>query len=123
MDSILTSVKKKLGIEEEYEHFDDGDIIDHINSAFFSLNQLGVGPDKPFAIDDDSYVWTDFVPEGEAEAVKSYVALYVKLLFDPPSSSHLVENINQKIRELEFRLLVDAEKDKLYPADMGGVYM
>ncbi len=123
MDSILTSVKKKLGIMEDYEHFDDGDIIDHINTAFFILNQLGVGPDEPFTIEDDTAEWSDFKEDGNLEAVRSYVAYQVKLLFDPPSSSHLVENINQKIRELEFRLLVEAEKDKLPEADMSGVYV
>lgn len=123
MDSILTSVKKKLGIMEDYEHFDDGDIIDHINTAFFILNQLGVGPDEPFTIEDDTAEWSDFKEDGSLEAVRSYVAYQVKLSFDPPSSSHLVENINQKIRELEFRLLVEAERDKLPEADMSGVYV
>ena len=45
MDSILTSIKKLLGIAEEYEHFDP-DIVMYINSAFSVLTQLGVGLKK-----------------------------------------------------------------------------
>ena len=62
MDSILTSIKKLLGIAEDYTHFDD-DIIIHINSAFSSLNQLGVGPSCGFHIEDDSETWNDFFGE------------------------------------------------------------
>ena len=42
MDSILTSIKKLLGITEEYENFDH-DIIMHISSGFMIFNQLEVG--------------------------------------------------------------------------------
>ena len=52
MDSILTSIKKMLGITDEYTQF-DADIIMHINSVFMILNQLGVGPDECFTIEDD----------------------------------------------------------------------
>ena len=62
MDSILTSVKKMLGIAEEYDHF-DADLIMHINSVLTILGQLGVGPDEGFFIEDDGAEWTDFVPD------------------------------------------------------------
>ena len=126
MDSILESVKKKLGIQPEYTHFDDGDIIDHINTAFFTLNQLGVGPDKPFAITDKKDRWDDFIDDiddGQMEAVKSYIAIQVRILFDPPSSSYVLEELKEKAKEYEFRLSVEAEKDKLYEYDMGGIYV
>ena len=42
-ESILTSIKKLLGITEDYEQFDT-DIIIHINSVFMILTQIGVGP-------------------------------------------------------------------------------
>ena len=108
-DSILTSIKKLLGITEEYEHFDQ-DIIIHINSVFMILNQLGVGPSNGFSITDKTTVWSDFISEGaNLESVKSYIYLKVRLLFDPPTTSAVMESMNRMISELEFRLNVSAE--------------
>ena len=104
-DSILTSIKKLLGITEEYEHFDQ-DIIIHINSVFMILNQLGVGPSNGFSITDKTAVWSDFISEGaNLESVKSYIYLKVRLLFDPPTTSAVMESMNRMICELEFRLI------------------
>ena len=109
MDSILISIKKLLGITEEYTHFDQ-DIIIHINSVLFTLNQLGVGPTKPFTIKGETEIWDDFIVEEDSlEAVKSYVYLKVRILFDPPSSSVLMESINRQINEFEWRLNVAVE--------------
>lgn len=109
MESILTSIKKLLGIDEEYEHF-DSDIIMHINSVFMILNQLGVGPTEGFSIKDKTTTWEDFVTDlTKVEAIKSYVYLKVKLLFDPPLSSSVMESINRTISELEWRINVAAE--------------
>lgn len=110
MDSILTSIKKLLGITEEYEHF-DADIIMHINTVFMILNQLGVGPANGFSIKDKSAVWSDYISDEEnLEAVKTYMHLKVKLLFDPPSSSVVMECTNRMISELEWRLNISADK-------------
>ena len=109
MDSILTSIKKLLGITEEYENFDQ-DIIMHINSAFMILNQLGVGPKSGFSINDKSSTWYEFIPErSNLEAVKTYVHLKVKLMFDPPLSSTVIEAIKSQINELEWRLNVSVD--------------
>lgn len=109
MDSILTSIKKLLGITEEYENFDQ-DIIMHINSAFMILNQLGVGPKSGFSINDKSSTWDEFIPESSnLEAVKTYVHLKVKLMFDPPLSSTVIEAIKSQINELEWRLNVSVD--------------
>lgn len=109
MESILTSIKKLLGIDEEYEHF-DSDIIMHINSVFMILNQLGVGPTEGFSIKDKTTTWEDFVTDlTKVEAIKSYVYLKVKLLFDPPLSSSVMESINRTISELEWRINVASE--------------
>ena len=109
MESILTSIKQLLGIKEEYEYFDD-QIIMHINSVFFILNQLGVGPSEGFSIEDKFATWNDFLPdEQNLEAVKSYIHLKVKLLFDPPMSTAVTESINRLISELEFRLNAETE--------------
>ena len=112
MESILTSIKKLLGITEEYVHF-DADIIMHINSVFMILTQIGVGPSEGFSITGDNETWNDFIPEGQTlEAAKSYVYLKVKLLFDPNMSSAVLESTNSLIRELEWRLNVAAESNQ-----------
>ena len=111
MDSILNSIKKLLGITEDYKHFDP-DIIIHINSVFFTLNQLGVGPEDPFIIEDESATWDEFSPDGDVEAVKSYVGLKVKLLFDPPTHGSLMSAIQEQIKEYEWRLNVQVDPGK-----------
>ncbi len=106
MDSILTSIKKLLGISEDYTQFDD-DIIIHINAVFLNLTQLGVGPEEGFFIEDDAAEWSEFVDienNAQLQAIKSYVYLKVKLLFDPPLSSSVIESTNRMIAELEWRL-------------------
>lgn len=106
MDSILKSVKKMLGMTEEYTVFDP-DIVIHINSVFFILSQMGVGPKEGFSIEDETAKWEDFIPCGASlEAVKTYVYLKVRLMFDPPQSSVLTESINRQISEIEWRLNV-----------------
>lgn len=104
MESILTSIKKMLGIAEEYEHFDP-DIIMHINSVFMVLNQLGVGPEKCFFIEDKLSTWADFLDDPtDLQMVKTYIGLKVRLIFDPPASSVVMEAMKQMINECEFRL-------------------
>lgn len=111
MDSILTSIKKLLGVTASYEHFDQ-DIIMHINSVLMILTQLGVGPPEGFTIEDDSSLWTDFLPdETNLEAVRSYVFMKVKLMFDPPTSGIVTESYNRMIAEFEWRLNVNAESN------------
>lgn len=104
MESILTSIKKLLGPTEDYTHFDP-DIITHINSVLMILTQLGVGPPDGFFIKDDTAVWSDFVPDGKIEMVKSYVYMKVKLVFDPPAAS-MAAVMEQQIKEYEWRLNV-----------------
>lgn len=110
-ESILTSIKKMLGITEEYEQF-DLDIKIHINTVFMILNQLGIGKDN-FYITDSSFTWSDFISENyNLESVKTYVYLKVKLLFDPPASSAAVESIKEQVAELEWRISVAREEVK-----------
>lgn len=109
MESILTSIKKLLGISEEYTHFDQ-DIIMHINSVFMILTQLGVGPSDGFFIEDNTLYWEDYISEpAELQAVKTYMYMKVRLLFDPPASSAVMEAMNRSISEFEWRLNVAAE--------------
>lgn len=110
-ESILTSVKKMLGIAKEYEHF-DSDLIMHINSVLMILSQLGIGPVEGFLIEDETASWSDFIPEGKnLELVKSYMFLKVRLLFDPPLSSSVLEAMNRMINEFEWRLQNGAEEE------------
>ena len=103
---ILTSIKKMLGVAEDYTEFDE-DIITHINSVFLNLTQLGVGPEEGFMIEDDTAVWEDFIDDSiQLQAVKTYMYLKVKLLFDPPLSSSVTESFTRMIAELEWRLNV-----------------
>ena len=109
MDSILTSVKKIIGISEEDESFDT-DLIMHINSVLMILNQLGVGPEDGFSITDKSAVWTDVIGDNKLiEATKTFVGLKVRLIFDPPTSSAVLDSINKTISELEWRINVMVE--------------
>ena len=112
MESILTSIKKLLGIAEEYTHFDN-DIIMHINSVFTTLTQLGVGPSEGFYIEDDSTYWTDFIEDmTKIQAIKTYIYLKVKLVFDPGSiGSSTLAAYERQIQELEWRLNLIAESE------------
>lgn len=107
MESILNSIKKMLGIGEDYDHFDP-DIIMHINSVFMTLNQLGVGPAEGFAIEDDTTIWTDYIPDAtKLQAVKSYMYLQVKILFDSASlGAATLAAYERQIQQYEFRLNV-----------------
>ena len=107
--SILDSIKKMLGIDASYTIFDQ-DIIMHINTVFMILNQLGVGPSEGFSIENNKKIWKDYLNDDtKLESVKSYIYLKVKLLFDPPLSTAVIEAIKQQINELEWRLNVEAE--------------
>lgn len=110
MESILTSIKKLLGITEEYTHF-DADIVMHINSVFMTLTQLGVGPAEGFFIEDASTTWDEFIEDPKTfQAVKSYMFLKVKLLFDSQTMpSAVITSYNEMIREYESRLNIAAE--------------
>jgi hypothetical protein len=109
--SILTGTKKILGLAEDYTAFDH-DVITHINTAFSTLTQLGVGPAEGFMIEDDTAVWTDFIIDDDLQynSVKTYVYLRVRMLFDPPGTSFVITALNEQIKELEWRLNIHREE-------------
>jgi hypothetical protein len=114
-DSILLSTKKILGIAADYTVFDE-DIILHINSVFSTLHQLGLGPVTGFVIFGPDETWDLFLDnDPRYNAVKSYMYLRVRLLFDPPTTSYLINSMDQQRQELEWRLNVVREGD-IYPA-------
>ncbi len=103
-DSILVSTKKILGLAEEYTPF-DLDILTHINAAFSTLSQIGVGPIGGFSLQDGTAVWADVgLPSDQLNLVRSYIFLKVRMLFDPPGTSFLLESMNKQISEFEWRL-------------------
>ena len=114
MDSILTSIKKMLGITEEYTQF-DMDLIININSVFTILHQMGVGPGTPYHITDKTNTWDEFLgDEGKIELVKTYIYLKCKLMFDPPTVGAVMESYNRQISEYEWRLNVACDPDDTF---------
>lgn len=114
--SILTGTKKILGLAEDYTAFDH-DVITHINTAFSTLAQLGVGPPEGFMIEDETAEWIDFIDDTDLQynSVKSYIYLRVRLLFDPPTTSYLIAAFNDQIKELEWRLNTHREETEWTP--------
>lgn len=112
MESILTSIKKLLGIDAEYTQF-DVDIIIHINTVLMALTQMGVGPEEGFAITDEYATWEEFIGDKPyLNSVKSYMYLRVRSLFDPPLSSAALDSMNKLAAEFEWRLQVAVENNK-----------
>jgi hypothetical protein len=104
--SILDSTKKVLGLDGGYDAFDQ-DVIMHINTVFADLNQLGIGPVLGYAIEGSEEEWTSFIgDDANLNAVKSYVYLRVRLLFDPPGTSYLIDAMKEQIAKMEWRLSV-----------------
>ena len=107
--SILVNTKKILGLNADYTSF-DLDILTHINAAFSTLHQLGIGPSDGFSVEDDTTEWNDFLANGPIlNTVKSYIYLKVRMLFDPPSTSFAIESMKQQIEEFENRLVLANE--------------
>lgn len=108
-DSILQSVKKIIGYPEEYTDFDK-DLIMFINTEFGVLYQHGVGTDSPFMITGDSETWGDFIGDDDRLIfVETIVSLKAKILFDPPQSSFVLENLKETVKELEWRAYITEE--------------
>jgi hypothetical protein len=108
--SILRSTKKILGLGPTDASF-DLDVITHINAVFFNLSQLGVGPSQGFMIEDESANWEDFIADDNSllNAVKTYVYLCVRLVFDPPTTSYQISAAKEQVAELAWRMNVHRE--------------
>ena len=109
MASILLDVKHKIGPSEEYDYF-DRDILDAINSAFGTLTQLGVGPKEGFSIEDATTTWDEYTTDvTELNLIRDYIYKKVRVIFDPPSSSFVLNSLQDQIAELEWRLNVQVD--------------
>lgn len=113
MDSILTTIKLMIGVGAECAHFDK-QLIVHINRALMRLNQLGVGPAKIVKITSELETWSTLLGDDvdEIEAVKDYVYNEVKMKFDPPTSSFVLEAMKEDSNKLEWCLNVQAEMNE-----------
>ena len=111
-DSILKTVRKLIGGEENGEEF-DLDLVIGINTFLQTLHQLGVGPtDKPFSISGDSETWADFFKDDDVfEMAKQYIVLRTRLVFDPPTNSFMQNALKEEVREMEWRLREAKELD------------
>lgn len=113
LNSILNSIKGLLGIMPDDKSF-DLEIILHINSVFSILRQLGVGSENGFRITDEDDQWSDFLSdEIRLAAVKDYMFMKVKIIFDPPASSALLESYKELIKEFEWRAYIEADTMKM----------
>lgn len=108
-DSILHDVKQMVGQEWDDTSY-DLDIMTHINSVFFTLSQIGVGPADGFSITDATTKWDAYLGTNKnLNAVKSYIYIRVRLLFDPPTNSFLVTNLQEQANQMEWRLQVEMD--------------
>lgn len=108
--SILNTVKKYCGLSDDYDAFDQ-DILVLINGAILELSQNGIGPDSGFTVSNVAAAWDDFVGDfSNPGAVASYVSLKVKMLFDPPTSSFVLDAYKKQLDELIWRLNLEADK-------------
>ena len=110
--SILTSVKKLVGVDANYDHFDDEITMD-INAALLTLYQLGAGLNSvPLFIEDDTTEWSDLFSENELmSGVKQFIVLKCRMRFDPPATSFTAKSFEEQIQELEWRILAQVEKE------------
>lgn len=105
-DSILMTMRKLVCGDPYADHFDT-DLLVHINACFSILNQLGVGPETGFVVTDETQSWSNYIADNHVlNMVKTYITLKVRVIFDPPMTSSILEAMNKEISQLEWRLNV-----------------
>lgn len=105
-ESILRSIQLKLGVGENNTPFDES-LLTEINTALSKLNQIGIGPEEGFIITSEDDTWEDFMGnDPRIHMAKTYVSHCVRLAFDPPSSSTMIDAFERQIREIEWRLTI-----------------
>ena len=121
-DSIFNSVKKVVGLLGDDGSFDE-DILLHTNSVIGTLRQLGLSIPADFYVRDDVQTWRDLLGEfRDLDLVKSYMAMKVRLMFDPPSSSFGLKSMEEMVKEYEWRINVLTDQpysDPILPSPEG----
>ena len=108
-ESILDSIKHMLGITQENTVFDD-QVALHINTVLANLVSMGVGPqENGYQITSSANTWDEFLGEKPLliQNVKSYVYIKVKLLFDPPQNSAMIQAFESQAKEIEYRVYTE----------------
>ena len=109
--SILTDIKKLIGLDSEDTSFDT-DLIININSAIDVLRQIGVKMDSDFCVEDNTATWGDLIPEGYTlNQIKTYLWMKVRKWFDPPQNGTAMDALNTSIADLEWRISVAVDPD------------
>jgi hypothetical protein len=104
-----------LSIDDNESSF-DGEIIPHINATFSTLYQIGVGTAVP--ISDTDSKWSDLLlPDEQLNLVKTLMQMKVKLAFDPPGTSYLLDTVKELVREQEYRIQTFVECKKTWPPE------
>ena len=105
-ESILKTIKQLIGCPDDFEQF-DSDLIVHINSAFATLTQLGVGPKEGYRITGVDNVWNEFEDDPQKlSLIKDYVYIKTRLLFDPPTTGSLMDSLKEELKEMKWRLYI-----------------
>lgn len=115
-DSILTSIKEKVGIKSEEITAFDSELIMDINMALNNLTRVGVGPEKGYRIEDADNTWDEFISDDDPrlESAKEYVALQTRLIFDAQSMSNaMIEIYKEKSNEILYTLSITVDPDPL----------
>ena len=113
-ESILGSIKKLLGLDGDYDAFDQ-DVAIHINSALASLTQLGIGPANGFMITGSQETWQQLMQDNDPQTlqnVKTFVYINVKKVFDPPGASNHLTALDDVLKETTWRISVRREEAK-----------
>jgi hypothetical protein len=121
MSSILGTIKQMLGVDSADTAFDT-EIIVHINSSLMTLTQIGVGPSDGFFITGETETWEQFLSGifVKMEAVKTYIYIKVRLIFDPPSTAAVMDAMARSASEFEWRLAVQATPTPVPTIDLLG---
>lgn len=114
-DSILNTIAKMIlgsfddsGVEQEQPFMTD--LIIHINSVIAILAQRGVGPEEGFAVTGSTETWQDWLGDRkDLEMVKSLMYMRIRLMFDPPQNSFLVNSMEKLCDEYEWRAGIQAD--------------
>lgn len=111
-NSILNTIKSMLlGSGMDVTDFDT-DLIVLINSTLSNMMQLGVS-DKQFRITGPSETWDQLITnENILASVKEYIYIRAKLLFDPPTSSIVMEAYKEILKEDEWRITNELDISK-----------
>jgi hypothetical protein len=121
--SILKSVKKRLGIPDDYDVYDE-DVLMNINTALSTLTQLGVGPEQGFVVQDDTATWEQLLGgDLRLNMVRDFVTLTSKLIFDPPPTSFGIQAVQKNLEEMAWRIEVAANPAPAATGNIDPVYM